>query len=162
MFEQPEWCDGSLDACLRCHLTDECVVGVLYAEIRLEDALDRDISGDCGGGHSSPEYMREWRAKNAEKVKAYFRKYASEHREYLAVYMARWWSENRDRKKAYDREYYRRHKAERAEHDKQAYAENRETILARNRAYYEAHKEEINARKREKRKLKNHNLHEKS
>lgn len=85
------------------------------------------------------EYMREYRQRNKEAIKAQRHAY---------------YELNKEEIKAKTRKYQELNKEAVAAQHRKYREENREKFLSANQRYYERHKDEINARKRENRALR--------
>jgi len=99
-------------------------------------------------------YDREYRAKNAEKIRAakklwgqsetkrsYDAEYRKSHAEEVKVYKAAWYQENRERVNAEKAAAHRADPEKRLSYARKRYAENRERICAATRAWTAANKD---------------------
>lgn len=85
------------------------------------------------------DYMREYRQRNKEAIKAKKQAYYELNKEEIKAKTRAYRELNKDKVNAQKRQYLK---------------ENRELARSINRRYYERHKDEINARKRERRALR--------
>ena len=95
---------------------------------------------------SHAEYMREWRAKNPQKVKESNHRYYINHKEELK-------EKRREYKRIWMREWRRKNKEHLREYRRQYYLKNREKILERNRKWRQKNSQKLKEI-REKRKMR--------
>ena len=71
--------------------------------------------------HSSAEYLREWRKKNAEHVREYERKHYEEHKEEKDAYHKEWVADNWLRVKLYNQKYRDLHREDIRKRNRERY-----------------------------------------
>lgn len=85
------------------------------------------------------EYMREYRAKNADKIKKYQQEYDSKYyqnnKNKILENKQSFYQENRNDILLERQEYYQGHKEEKQEYNKKYYKENKEQILEQDKLY---------------------------
>lgn len=96
--------------CLQCEFTDVCDKEPSIEDYYISDDIEKSTKErKC---HSSAEYLREWRKKNAEHVREYERKHYEEHKEEKDAYHKEWVTDNWLRVKLYNQKYRDLHREE--------------------------------------------------
>lgn len=94
-----------------------------------------------------------WRAKNIERVRAYYRTYFAAHTEEIKAYQRKWAHENKERCAARKREWVKKNREKRRQHEKTCRENNPARLREKNKRYIAAHREQLNAKKRARRRL---------
>lgn len=93
-------------------------------------------------------YLKEWRAKNKDKIKESNKKYVEANRNKIKEYQRKHREANRERYRERSKKYEQteRRKAYKKEHGKKYYEEHKEHYNKLCREYHKEHKDEINKR----------------
>ena len=105
--------------CLQCEFTDVCDKEPSIDDYYISDDIEK--STKARKGHSSAEYMREWKETNSSHVKEYNRKYRETHSDEAREYHRAWIADNWLRKKLYDQKYRDSHREEMRRKDRERY-----------------------------------------